>query len=343
MLAKTNQTNNSLTIRPELGQAADQAAAGHVFDDWQARRAENTLRRAQAELGNFAAFLEEINNGETLDLFADPQAWQGITWGLVKAFIQHLLHAGYAIGTINLHLSTVKTFARLASAAGALPTQELALIALVKGYSRKEAARVNEKRQAAGLDTRKGTKKADFTALSRLQAAEIRALPENTPQGLRDRLILALLIELGLRVGELAALQACDFDLDRGRVTFYREKVDMTQTHELSAATMQLLREWLAEHHQGGELPLLRRSRKGGRLGGYGMTTQAISDRVNFYGQQLGIDNLRAHDLRHTWATRAAAAGTDIKHLVNAGGWTGYQRALQYIEAAAVANEGVRV
>jgi integrase len=109
----------------------------------------------------------------------------------------------------------------------------------------------------------------------------------------------------------------------------------------LTADTLQAVREYLANHHQGGALPLLRRSRKGGQLGAYGMSTQAISDRVNYYGAMLGIDNLRAHDLRHTWATRAAAAGTDLKALVTAGGWAGYARPLAYIENAKIANEGV--
>lgn len=335
--------SNAVTFPAELGQAANQAAQAHVFEDWKARRAENTIRRAAAELANFAQFLADIDGREPLDLYADPRAWQGVTWGLVKAFAQHLLAEGYAIGTVNLHLSTVKTFAKLAAAAGTLPIQEHALIQLVQGYSTREAVKIDEKRTAANLDTRRGAKKADFTALSSVQVQTIKAQPGNDPQGKRDRVILALLLGLGLRVGELAALRADSFDLDAGTVTFYREKVNLTQTHELPQDALQAVRDYLATQHEGGARLLLRSSRKGGKLGHYGMTTQAISARVNYYGLQLGITNLAAHDLRHTWATRAAANGTELQHLVSAGGWTGYGRALQYIETAKIANEGVKV
>lgn len=342
-MALATITNSSMTIAPELGQQANRAAENHVFNDWKARRATNTIRRTEAELGNFAAFLATLGNCEPLDLYNQPQAWQGVTWGLVKAFIQHMLQAGFALGTVNLHLSTIKTFARMAAAAGSLPTQELALIALVSGYSRKEGRKIDEKRAQANQDTRRGAKKADFTALSSIQAQQIKALPENTPQGQRDRVILTLLLGLGLRVGELAGLTADNFDLDQGRVTFYREKVSKTQTHELPLDALTAVREYLATQHEGGALPLLRASNRGGSLEAYGMTTQAINERVRYYGQRIGIDNLGPHDLRHTWATRAAAAGTDLKDLVSAGGWTGYGRALQYIEAAQIANEGVKV
>ena len=330
---------NSLTIRPELGQAANQAASLHTFAEWKARRAQNTIKRAAHELANFAEFLATLDNSEPLDLFSDPHAWQGITWGLVKAFITWQLKEGYSIGTVNLHLSTIKTFAKLATAAGALQTEQLALIRLVQSYSFKEGKRLDQKRST----TRRGHKKADFTALSSIQVMEILSLTDtSTDQGKRDRVLLELLLGLGLRVGELASLTAANFNLDAGTVTFYREKVSKEQTHELPAETLQAVREYLATCHEGGELPLLRGSRRGGKLGAYGMSTQAISDRVRSYGRMIGIDNLAAHDLRHTWATRAAAAGTALNDLVSAGGWTGYGRALRYIEAAKIANEGVK-
>lgn len=116
-------SGNSLTIRPELGQAANQAASLHSFDDWKARRAANTIKRTAHELANFADFLATLENSKPLDLFNDPHAWQGITWGLVKAFTQYQLQAGYSIGSVNLHLSTIKTFSKLATAAGVMQTE----------------------------------------------------------------------------------------------------------------------------------------------------------------------------------------------------------------------------
>ena len=110
---------------------------------------------------------------------------------------------------------------------------------------------------------------------------------------------------------------------------------DKTNTHE------RYIREWLNKCHEGGNSPLLRSSRRGGALGAYGMSTQAISARVRYYGRLIGVDNLSSHDLRHTWATLAAKNGTALNDLMNAGGWNSYSMPLGYIEGAKIANEGV--
>jgi hypothetical protein len=55
-------TDKSLTTTQagdlaELGQQASETARDSVFADYQARRAENTLRRHRADLGTFARYL----------------------------------------------------------------------------------------------------------------------------------------------------------------------------------------------------------------------------------------------------------------------------------------------
>ena len=121
----------------EAGQAANQAAARHRFADYRMRRAEQTVRRQQADLGLFAGFLDGlgIRIGQ---LAEDPEAWRGVTWGLVEAFVKWQLQQGYTISTINVRLSTVKTYARLAMQSGVLDPQEYALMRAVRGYSQSE-------------------------------------------------------------------------------------------------------------------------------------------------------------------------------------------------------------
>ncbi|MBC8492724.1 MAG: site-specific integrase, partial [Chloroflexi bacterium] len=50
-----------------------------------------------------------------------------------------------------------------------------------------------------------------------------------------------------------------------------------------------------------------------------------------------------AHDCRHYWATQAARSGTPIDRLQDAGGWSSPAMPLRYVEAAKIANEGVRL
>jgi integrase len=268
----------------------------------------------------------------------NPQAWAGVTWGLVEGFVRWLLLRGYAIGTVNIRLSTIKTYAKLAAKAGILDPRELALIQSVSGYGRKEAKRVDERREEREIPTRIGDKKREPVVLGKREIEALRDQPD-TPQGRRDAVLVGLMLALGLRVGEVAALTVASVDLKAGELTFYRPKVDIVQTHDLKD-----LRGTLARYLERDALtvcPLLRASRKGGHLTHAGMSKRAITDRVRVLGEEIGVEGLSAHDLRHSWATWAARSGTPIDRLQDAGGWASPAMPLRYVEAAKVANDGV--
>ena len=108
-----------------------------------------------------------------------------------------LLLRGYAIGSVNLHLTTLRTYAGLAMPAGVILAGECAAIRAVRGYGRTEGKHVD----SARTPTRKGAKKAQPVSLTPEQAARLKAQPD-TPQGRRDALLLCLLLDHGLRVGK---------------------------------------------------------------------------------------------------------------------------------------------
>ena len=252
------------------------------------------------------------------DLATDPDAWHGVTWGLVAGFLRWQLQQGYAVASANVRLSTVKTYARLAFKAGVLKADQYALIRAVEGYSRKEAQHINGRREEAEIPTRKGPKKAQPVSLTPAQARRLKAQPD-TPQGRRDALLMVLLLDHGLRVGEVARLTVGDIDLEAGELTFYRPKVDKTQTHRLSQAAQDAAQAYL-EQDAPVIGPLFRGSVKGGKLTG-GMSARAITKRVRYLGRKIGVEGLSAHDCRHFWATQAARHGTPIERLKDAGGW----------------------
>ena len=153
---------------------------------------------------------------------------------------------------------------------------------------------------------------------------------------------MCLLLDHGLRCGEVAILKAADFDLAAGELKFYRPKVDKQQTHRLTADTLRALRAYLNVRPAAAGDLLLVGSRKGGQLTSSPMSDRAITKRVNYLGQQLlGIDTLSAHDCRHYWATAAAREGTDPFRLQEAGGWNSLTMPRHYVEDAKIANEGV--
>jgi integrase len=251
------------------------------------------------------------------------------------------LKEGYSLGSVNVRLSTVKTYAGLAWKAGALDTTAYALIKSVSGYSHKERKHVDKKRKEANIPTRKGIKKAEAVKISEEQARKLKAQPD-TPQGRRDALIMCLLLDHGLRVGKVSRLTVENFDLGADEFTFYRPKVDKEQTHWLSSDTAEALAAYL-ERDALPSGPLLRGSRKDGRLLDPSMSKRSITDRVRVLGQAIGLEGLSAHDCRHYWATRAAKNGTEFHVLREAGGWNSLAMPLRYIEDAKIANEDVKL
>ena len=162
-------------------------------------------------------------------------------------------------------------------------------------------------------------------------------------QGRRDRLMMCLLLDHGLRVGEVALLKVEDVDLEHEFFSFFRPKVDRQQKHKMSQDTLIAMRNWFAFGDAPASGALLRASRKDGSLWTTGMSERAITGRVALLGEQLGIDKLSAHDCRHYWATRAVQQGTDAFALKDAGGWNSIAMPSRYVESAAVANERVKV
>ena len=342
------------------GLAANQAAAGNVFADYVSRKAKNTVRAQNADLQRFAEFFtaagvpapsgqpkpaesdKEGYKGYMVGwadcLQSDPAAWQGVSWGLVEAFVKWMVQQGEAISTLNRRLSTVKVYAKLAAKAGAIEPRELALIKVVSGYSAKEGKRIDENREV----TRLSTKKAEAVQITPEQAALLKDQPD-TPQGRRDALLMALLLDHGLRAGEVTLLKVGSFDLDAGLLRFYRPKVGKTQTHRLTRGTEQVLQAWIESGDSPAMGELLRGSIKSGELAEQGLSERAITDRVRVLGEQIGLSGLSAHDCRHYWATRAISQGTDPFALQQAGGWTSQATVQRYVEDGKIANERVRL
>ncbi|RRR75704.1 MAG: site-specific integrase [Candidatus Viridilinea halotolerans] len=333
------------TVDAQAAATADDQAADAVFADYRSRIDGDTLRRQEADLALFAYFLgvaKAVPSAGAPSLGArlptSAHVWANITHGIVAGFVQWQLLEGYAIGSINVRLATVRRYCGLACSAGVIPQEAFALIRTVRGYSGRQARAVDAQRRRNTTPTRVGAKKAQPRVLSATQVVQLKQQPD-TPQGRRDALMICLLADLGLRVGELAALQVDSLDVDRGTLMFYREKVDATQTHQLSADTLAAARAYLAaDAPASGQL--LRGSRKNGELW-QGLSTRAVHKRVALLGERIGVNDLAPHDLRHTWATRAARAKSDPFALRDAGGWSSLLMPGRYVESNEIANQRI--
>jgi integrase len=321
-----NVISNSLSI----GQVANDVASQHVFQDYTQRKSDNTLRRHKADLALFREYLNHVGIFPTGDLATDPAAWQGMTWGIVKGFVEWQLQRGFAIGSINSRLSSVKVYAMLALKAGAIEANEGYLIKNVSGYASTEGRKIDLRRTTSRL----GRKKSEAVGITPAQAKALKRQPD-TPIGRRNRLIMCLLLEHGLRVSELSLLKTSDFDRDTNLLSFYRPKVDKPAIpHLLRNSTLSAMLDYL-DSDALALGPLLRGSRKsrtGDNLTEPGMAEQNINALVGKLGRAIGLDGLSPHDCRHYAATKLAK-NRPVKELMDFFGWTSAATAMRYVDS----------
>ena len=340
-------TSNQSTVVPkstmaDFARVADAYAGQSTFERILTGKSANTRIAYQTDLETWKSYLSAGGlDVSGCDYGNDPACWRGITHGVVIAYVEWLKQQGFSIASINRKLSCVRAFCAMAAQAGVIPGDVLAMIQTVGTIRRGQGLEIDRGRKQTRIN-RPNAKKAKSVELTPAQAHSLKAQP-NTPQGRRDALLMCLLLDHGLRAGEVAVLTLNNFNLQHGTVTFWRDKVEKEQTHELTRDTLTALHNCIDSGDiQPMEL-LLRASLKSGALGKGGMSEVAISARVRTLGARINVIGLSAHDCRHYWATDAQRNGTDGFTLMQAGGWTSMQTVQRYIDANQIANHGVKL
>lgn len=163
-------------------------------------------------------------------------------------------------------------------------------------------------------------------ALSDEQVRLLLDAPDSkTPKGKRDRAILALLLYLGLRRGELCALSVGDLHLDRGEWRLsVRGKGGKRRSLPMHPQALSVLRAYLKVRGKPAKVdPMftaISNPRGDGSLSGQGV----YSSIVRHYGAVLGLTELTSfgpHVMRTTVATNALENGVDLAVLQT---WMGH-------------------
>lgn len=340
----------SIILQPEtaslqlLGQAANAAAERAIFKIYQDRRPKHTLAAQRAALKLFTQFLGTCGIRPSADLYEDPAAWVGVTFGLCLAFQSWQLQSGYSIGTINQRVSILRQYMKLANSAGFVPDGEIIRLGSVRGYTEKEGMDTDRKRAEAGIGTRRGGKKSTATTITAEQAAALCKAQNAMPQARRDALLFCLLIDHALRVSEIAILKIEDIDLESHMMTFHRPKTGILSRHILRGRAWRALVEYLQKDNRSKSGALILASHKTGELiPSKGFTVRGIQDRVRSVGRDLlGIDNLSPHDFRHHAATQAGRdPRVSLGALMEFGGWKSANCAIRYMNRGECDNSGV--
>lgn len=304
-----------------FGLEANKAASQTVFIEYRIRKAKNTVERQSRELAKFAQFA-----GIDFDLSTNPQGWKFVTWGIVDGFIKSLLMQGYATGTLNIILSTIKRYAKLALRSGTLLETEYRMIITLSPFGYSEGKNTDEKRQDQKIPTRIGSKKESFQVLDDAQITTIKSQCDISPQGTRDMILLTLLFDFGLRVSEIANLKASDFDPATGKLTVNRQKTKSQTVFTLVNGKLALFKKYFETYKPTDNL--LLGSHKTGCLTGK-MSIRAIQNRFEQLCSNVGIAGISCHDARHTCATiKGQTMGT--RQMMHFFGWNSEKMAIAY-------------
>ncbi len=173
--------------------------------------------------------------------------------------------------------------------------------------------------------------------LARLTAQRIAAVETARTMHYRRqaRLDLAafyLLVDSGLRCGELVELRVEDADLIDRRLCVRHAKLQRDRLVYLSPRTIAALRAYLAVRETASTDHLLVQR-------GSPLTTACIGQRLQRWGQVLGI-RLSPHRLRHTYATRLLNAGMPVASLQKTLGHRSLDKTVLYARIADPVVEG---
>jgi integrase/recombinase XerD len=141
-------------------------------------------------------------------------------------------------------------------------------------------------------------------------AALLASCDQHTAVGRRDLAILTVLVRLGLRASEAAALRLDDIDWRRGAVTVHG-KGNRHDRLPLPADVGQAIVAWLTAGRPditaaGREVFMRVRAPQ------QALTRGAVTQVVARAGQRAGLGPIHAHRLRHTAATRMLRAGGSL-------------------------------
>jgi site-specific recombinase XerD len=139
----------------------------------------------------------------------------------------------------------------------------------------------------------------------------------------RDQALIALMLDVGLRVGEVAALRVQDLEAASSRdglsALRVRGKGDKERRVWLVPETAALIRQWLAERPAVVDDALFITRRR------CGFSIRGIQDRVKHYTKKAGLalDQVSCHRLRHTFARRMAESRMPLPSLCH---WLGHSQ-----------------
>jgi len=265
---------------PESEDRALSAAGGRVDDlvrDFLAGRKATTLRAYAASLRAYAAFIGAPSVGEAARALLAGTA--GDAQRVALSWRNAMVAAELAPLTVNSRLAALRALVALARLQGLVSWS-----IEVRGVG------------AEVLRDTRGPGRRGVRAL--LEEVERAA----TPKELRDRAIVRLMTDLGLRRGEVCSLDVEDADLVAGTIAVLGKGRSAKTRLTLPAPTKTALVAWIGARGAEPGALFVNFERRGARTR---LTGTSVARIVRGLGAAAGVEALHPHALRHSAITEA--------------------------------------
>jgi len=237
----------------------------------------------------------------------------------VRAYCQHLQAGrGLSPATVNRHLQAIRKFCYFARQAN-----------LMEGNPAADVRPIQ----------------APPTLRRALDAEEIARLLEATQAGRpslgkRDYAIIQLLLQTGIKVGELTELQLADIELtdSRGTLTVMGNGGNSHRRIPLNAPACQVLQEYLRVRPPSPGVKHLFLSQEGSSI-----SARTVQRVVNVYTRAAGLTGVSTHTLRYTFATSMLEETGDVATVANLLGHRSIETTLRYISKSQATQAGKEV
>lgn len=271
-----------------------------VLDAYKAGCTKETLRRQKVDISLFEKFMVSIGV-QAIDMFNDLTKWENMTSDALEKFKEQLFKQGYALGSIKVRIATLKAYSRLAAYVNVISVDELRRIDRVRGFYDQEHRFADKKRETRRI----GIKKEKATHISAEQAEQLKMQSGSKLQDQRDRVLMCLLIDHGLRISELSSLGVGAINKEERTLTIHKvrhgKQKEVIQT--LSKDTFQALEVYI--QNVSPKVLLLCSFHRNDKKVREGMTGRAINERVRVLGEKVKLIGLAPEDCRHYWETTA--------------------------------------
>jgi integrase/recombinase XerD len=215
--------------------------------------------------------------------------WERLGYAELVGLAGWLAERGYRLSSLLRVLSAVRSFFRFLAEIRVLPENPAAFLAVPR-----PDRRLPEVLSEADMD--------------RL----LRAIPADTPLGVRDRAIVSLLYATGLRVSELVRLRLDDLDLSEGRL-LCRGKGGRVRWLPIGREARAHLEAYLTAVRPRWS-PSARESAVFLNRRGRPLSRVAVWQRLRHWARRAGLAQaVYPHRIRHTFATHLVQRGADLR------------------------------